>query len=219
MGYRPRRWEVIPNGFDLGAYQPDAEAYTDVRQELGIAADAEIVGLVARFDPLKDHATFLSAAGLLHDTHPGTHFVLLGFQVDGDNPTLIDQIDRLGIRDCAHLLGERQDVARLTAAFDVATCSSTGEGFPNIVGEAMACAVPVVSTHVGDAKLVVGETGIIVPPRDPGALAAGWRKILDMDPRARRKLGTQARARISSQFDIDHIAQQYGALYRDLSQI
>jgi len=217
MGYRPRRWEVIPNGFDLGAYLPDPDAYTDVREELGIARGTPIVGLVARFDPLKDHATFLSASGLLHATRAGAHFVLVGWQVDRDNPILVDQIDRLGIRENVHLLGERQDIARLTAAFDVATCSSTGEGFPNIVGEAMACAVPVVSTDVGDAKLVVGETGIIVPPSDPGALAAGWRTILDMDPHARRELGSQARARISSHFDIDRIAKQYGALYRDLS--
>ena len=218
LGYKPRRWEVIQNGFDLSAFRPDPEAYRNVRQELGLSPNATIIGLVARFDPLKDHATFLRAAAALRSIHAETHFVLVGWQVDRDNATLAEQIVKLGLGDSVHLLGERQDIARLTAAFDVATCSSTGEGFPNIIGEAMACAVPVVSTDVGDAALVVGETGIIVPVKDPGALGAGWGRVLELDPQARADLGAQARKRVSSRFDIDRIAQRYGALYRDISK-
>lgn len=218
MGYRPRRWEVIPNGFDLTAYQPDAEAYRSVRQELGIPSGAIIIGLVARFDPLKDHATFLDAAGALHGTHPEVHFVLAGAKVEWDTLALAQQVDHLGLRMVTRLLGERQDIARLTAAFDIATCSSTGEGFPNIVGEAMACGVPVVTTDVGDARMVVGDTGKAVPASDPEALAAGWREILSLAPERRADLGRMARARISSQFDIHRISQRYGELYGELSE-
>jgi glycosyltransferase involved in cell wall biosynthesis len=217
MGYRPRRWEVIPNGFDLGIYRPDPKAYIEIRQDLGIASDAPVVGLVARFDSLKDHATFLRAARIFHDTDAAAHFVLAGWQVDWDNPALAKQIDDLKLRDVIHLLGERQDIPRLTAAFDVATCSSTGEGFPNIVGEAMASGVPVVTTDVGDAALVVGNTGEIVPVGDAEGLAAGWSKIIGLSPDDRAELGTKARDRISSRFDIDGISQRYDALYHELS--
>ena len=217
MGYRPRRWEVIPNGFDLGTYMPDPTAYRDVRQELRLLGDAPIIGLVARFDPLKDHRTFLRAAAVLRHNFPQAKFVLAGWGVDHKNETLAQLIDELGLGPSVHLLGERQDISRLTAAFDVATCSSTGEGFPNIVGEAMACGVPVVTTDVGDARLVVGDTGKVVPPKNPNELAGGWEAILRMGPSARADLGASARARISSLFDIDQIAKRYDTLYHDLS--
>ena len=217
MGYRPRRWEVIPNGFDLGTYMPDPTAYRDVRQELRLLGDAPIIGLVARFDPLKDHRTFLRAAAVLRHNFPQVQFVLAGWGVDHKNETLAQLIDELGLGPSVHLLGERQDISRLTAAFDVATCSSTGEGFPNIVGEAMACGVPVVTTDVGDARLVVGDTGKVVPPKNPNELAGGWEAILRMGPSARADLGASARARISSLFDIDQIAKRYDTLYHDLS--
>jgi glycosyltransferase involved in cell wall biosynthesis len=216
IGYRPRRWEVIPNGFDLSTYAPSPAAYRKIRDELEIPQGSPIVGLVARFDPLKDHATFLSAAGILHAANPQARFVLAGLHVDDDNTALTTQIESLGLRPVTHLLGERQDIPQLTAAFDVATCSSTGEGFPNIVGEAMACAVPVVTTDVGDARLVVGETGKVVPSSDPEALAEGWKSVLEMTPEDRAELGAKARERISSHFDIDQIAHRYSDLYQDL---
>jgi glycosyltransferase involved in cell wall biosynthesis len=173
--------------------------------------------LMARFDPLKDHTTFLRAAAKLLASTSDTHFVLVGAGVDGDNPELTGVIDALGISASVHLLGERPDAAKITAAFDIATCSSTGEGFPNIIGEAMACGVPVVTTDVGDARLIVGDTGIVVAVSNPDALAKGWQSVLDRKGDGIAEMGERARARISELYDINGIAERYAAIYRGLT--
>jgi glycosyltransferase involved in cell wall biosynthesis len=217
LGYRPRRWDVIPNGFDLDQFRPDVKARTEICNKLGIPSDVPVIGLMARFDPLKDHATFLRAAAKLLASTPDTHFVLVGAGVDGDNPELTGVIDALGISASVHLLGERPDAAKITAAFDIATCSSTGEGFPNIIGEAMACGVPVVTTDVGDARLIVGDTGIVVAVSNPDALAKGWQSVLDRKGDGIAEMGKRARARISELYDINGIAERYAAIYRGLA--
>ena len=217
LGYKPRRWDMIPNGFDLTRFRPDSAARSAVRDELGIPSDAAVIGLVARFDPLKDHGTFLRAAAQLLGSNPSTHFVLVGAGVDSNNPFLSDLIDEMGISSQVHLMGERSDAARITATFDIATCSSTGEGFPNIIGEAMASGVPMVTTDVGDARLIVGDTGVVVPVANPKALAKGWQDVLDLGAEGITALGERARARVSDHYDIDGVAEQYATIYRNLA--
>ena len=217
LGYRPRRWELVPNGFDLERFRPDAAAYRDVRQELNLAADSLLVGLIARFDPIKDHATFLQAAHRLAQSNGRVHFLLAGGDVDSHNAALRLAASAGPASERVHLLGERSDIPRLTAALDIATCSSTGEGFPNILGEAMACAVPVVTTDVGDAAKIVGDTGIVVPSRDATAFAAAIAKVLDLPSDARRTLGQRARQRIADNFDLAGVAARYAALYREMA--
>ncbi len=216
LGYKPHRWDVIPNGFDLVRFRPDAAARTEIRDELSIPSGTVVIGLMARFDPLKDHQTFLRAAANLLTDRPNTRFVLVGTGVDRNNGQLTELIDALGISAAVHLLGERSDSARVTAAFDIATCSSTGEGFPNIIGEAMASGVPVVTTDVGDASQIVGDTGIVVRVSDPHALAMGWRQGLELGADGMAKLGQSARARISDLYDINGIADRYATVYQEL---
>ena len=217
LGYRPRRWVSIPNGFDVDRFAPRAEDRGDVRRELALSNDAVLVGLIARFHPMKDHQTFLRAAAAIHRDRPDVHFVLAGRQVDRENAALRSAVGALGLASVVHLLGERTDVPRLTAALDIGVCSSYSEGFPNAVGEAMACGVPCVATDVGDCRLLVGDTGVIVPPRQPEALAAGWRHILDLPADRRRSLGAAARARVETKFEIGAVARQYEALYDELA--
>jgi glycosyltransferase involved in cell wall biosynthesis len=174
--------------------------------------------LVARFDPLKDHRTFLRAAAMLRERWPDAHFVLVGQGVTESNEVLRETIAANGLRDRVHLLGERSDIPTLTAAFDIATCSSYGESFPNAVGEAMACAVPCVVTDVGDAKRIVGETGLVVSPRNAPALAAAWGELLELGAEGRQELGRQARDRIETNYGLDAIVRQYEALYARLAR-
>lgn len=217
LGYRPRRWELIPNGFDLGTFRPNRAARRSKRQELGVSQETPLVGYVARFDPMKDHANFLRAAALLHRQRQDVHFALVGHGVDWSNAALARPIRDGGLQGHFHLLGERSDIAELTAALDVATCASYTEAFPNVLGEAMACGVPCVTTDVGDCAEVVGDTGVVVPPRDPVALANGWARILGMDQRERQELGLQAHERIRSSFDIAQMTRRYEALYESLA--
>ena len=217
LGYHPRRWTMIPNGFDLERFAPDPDAYASVRGELALPPDAVLIGLIARYDPLKDHATFLRAAAILAADHPTTRFLLAGLSVDANNHVLTSLVRELGIAGQVHMLGERKDVPRLTAALDVATCSSLGEGFPNIVGEAMACAVPVASTDVGDAAKVIGDTGRVAPIADPAALAGAWADLIGMGREARLALGQRARRRVAENYDLRGVAGQYVALYTELA--
>jgi len=111
---------------------------------------------------------------------------------------------------------ERVDIPELTAALDVATCSSTGEGFPNTVGEAMACGVPLVVTDVGDCAILLGDAGAVVPPGQPRAFADALVRLLRLEPDERADLGQRARRRIEECYAIERIAEHYAALYREL---
>ena len=214
LGYRPQRWVVIPNGFDTERFRPDPAAAVDIRQELGLAPDAFVVGMVARFDPKKDHETFLRAAALQAEHHPHTRFVLVGPGLAAEGGALAARVRASGLQGKVLLLEERADIPRVLQAFDVATLSSAfGEGFPNCVGEAMSCGIPCVVTDVGDSALIVGETGQVVPPADPAALAAAWAALAAAGPAERKTLGEAARKRIIGRYALPAIVRQYEDLY------
>jgi len=219
LGYDDSKMIVVPNGFDLDAYRPDEEARRSVRRELGIPEGAPLVGMVARWDPLKDHATFLAAAARLRAVMPGVRFLLCGREIDWTNRQLAEVADREGVRDCIHLLGQREDVPRLTAALDVATLSSISEGFSNVIGEAMACGVPCVVTNVGDSGLIVGDTGYTVRARDPERLAGAWRRMLTLPPDEKAALGRAALARVKERFSLEAIVRRYEHLYEELADV
>lgn len=219
LGYPAEKMLVIPNGFDLVAFKPDPAARLAVRQELSLAPDTPLIGLVGRFHPQKDHHTFTQAAAQLHARCPGAHFLLCGDDITWENRELVAWIDQAGIRTCCHLLGRRSDMPRLTAACDIATTSSAyGEAFPMVVGEAMACAVPCVVTDSGDSARIVGDTGLVVPPRDPAALATAWHTLLKMGQEARMQLGQVAQRRIEQQFSLQGVVDQYETLYKELGR-
>jgi glycosyltransferase involved in cell wall biosynthesis len=219
IGYAAEKMVVIPNGYDVETFRPDFAARGSVRKVLGVSEDAPIIGMVARFDPQKDHRTFIRAAQLLHRDRPDAHFLLCGMEVTWENQELARWIDDAGLRTHCHLLGRRDDdIANVTAALDIASLSSSyGEGFPNVVSEAMCCGVPCVVTDIGDAALIVGQTGIVVPARNPEALAAAWRTMLEMGCEGRRPLGIAARQRIRERFDIAEIAGRYEHLFEELA--
>lgn len=201
-GYRPRRWLSLPNGFDLDVWYPDDADRTTVRAELGVSANDILIGLVARVDAQKDHATFLSAASLVAQQEPRARFLLVGQGTD--HLPLPPQLNgRL------YALGQRDDIPRLTRAMDIGTLSSISEGFPNVVGEAMASGLPCVVTQVGEAPRVVGDTGRVVPPRAPEAMAEAILSLLRMPSEEREALGTAARQRIAKNWSLSTAANAY----------
>lgn len=217
LGYDESKIQVIPNGFDPMAFQPDPEARTALRAELRLRADTPLIGMVARYDRQKDHQTFVAAAARLHSRMPNVHFVLCGNGVDQSNAELMGWVNGAGLTHTCHLLGERNDIARVTAALDLATLSSAyGEGFPNVLGEAMACEVPCVATDVGDSAHVVGDAGRIVPARDADALARVWGELLAAGDDERKALGQRARRRIVENFSISRVTHAYEGAYRSV---
>lgn len=216
-GYDASRFVVIENGVDVDRFQPDIEARQSVRAELGLRHDTPLVGLIARLHPQKDHATFFEAARLIATARPDAHFLLAGQRVRADDPEMRRVLCNPALEGRVHLLGERHDVPRLTAALDVATSTSAwGEGFPNTLCEAMACGIPCVTTDSGDAARIVGDIGHVVPKRDPGATSEACKAQLALDPAARRVISRRARAHVMQHYDQRASIDRYAALYRSL---
>jgi glycosyltransferase involved in cell wall biosynthesis len=213
LGYCSENSCIIPNGFDTSLFKPSIEARRTIRAELGLPEDSFLIGLIARYHPMKDHANFLQAAALLLKDYPNVQFVLAGNGVDEKNPTLCQLIHELGIAEGIHLLGERQDIPRLTAALDIASSASYTEAFPNVIGEAMSCAVPCAVTDVGDSAWIVGNAGRVVPPRDSEALANAWKELIELGPEGRKALGKAARVRIIESFSLNSVVARYESLY------
>jgi glycosyltransferase involved in cell wall biosynthesis len=217
LGYAAEKLEVIPNGFDVEQFKPDPAAHASLRKELGIPAETLLIGIAARFHPHKDHHNFVEAAARLHKELPAVHFLLCGLDITWQNSQLAAWIEAAGLRDCCHLLGVRQDVSRLFAGMEIATTASCSEAFPIVIGEAMACGTPCVVTDVGDSALIVGETGVVVPPGDPDALAEAWRKLIEAGPAVRRRLGMAARHRVQQHFALPAIVERYQTIYAQLA--
>lgn len=217
LGYRRDIMQVIPNGFDLARFRPDPRARAAVRDELGIADSTPLLGVIARVHPQKDHLGFLRAAASLHQAHPSWHFLLAGRGADWSNPELTGPIREHGLAAHVHLLGQRSDTARLFAALDVlVSASAYGEGFPNVIGEAMACAVPCVVSDVGDSAEIVAGTGHVVPARDPMALTAAVEKLFHLPREDLESLGAAARERVERDYGISAIANRYAAMYETI---
>jgi glycosyltransferase involved in cell wall biosynthesis len=216
LGYCEKKRMIIPNGFDTEQFRPSREARGQIRKELELSPSTFLIGLISRYHPSKGHQNFLRAAAQLVKDCPEVHFVLAGRGVDHNNEILMKSIRELCLEGRVHLLGERTDTARVTAALDLATSTSFSEGFPNSIGEAMACGVPCVVTDVGDSAWIVGDTGVVVPPGAHRALAAAWRDLVEIGVEGREDLGAAARNRIRERFNLRAMVAQYEELYRSL---
>lgn len=219
LGYTESKMIVIPNGFDTEIFKPNLESVHYLRNQLDISQDRNLIGFIARFDAQKDHGNFIEAARLLRQKRSDVQFVLCGQDVDWENHQLSAMINEAGLRHCFSLLGKRDDIPLITASLDIATSASVGEGFSNIIGEAMSCGVPCVVTDVGDSAFAVGETGIVVPPQKPSALADGWLKMLTIGKHGRHLKGSDARTRVVTLFSIERIVKQYEDLYHEIINI
>ncbi|MBF2064063.1 MAG: glycosyltransferase [Calothrix sp. C42_A2020_038] len=217
LGYSPDNTCVIPNGFDTSHFQASQSDRLKFRDELGLATDTFLIGLICRYHPMKDHANFLKAASILSHSYSNVHFVLAGEHVDYSNHNLSQLIQNLGISNKVSLLGERRDTCKIFSALDILSVSSAyGEAFPLVIGEAMSCSTPCVVTDVGDSGWIVGNTGLVVEPRNPLALSNAWQKLINLGLEGREVLGKAARDRIVNDFSLEKIVTQYEKLYLDV---
>ena len=206
----------IPSGIPT----PAPPSGADVRSELGIDADAPVVGVVAGLRPPKALEVFIRAVDELRRKHPKLRALVIGpphTNFVEEEKHLLELTRELSLGDTLIFTGQRRDVADALAAMDVAVLSSDHEGSPLSIMEYMEAARPVVATNVGGIPdlVVDGVTGILVPPRDPTALAAAISGLLD-DPDLRRRLGEAGRARRRSEFDISNTARRVEGLYEEL---
>lgn len=201
-GFPSGKVTVVHNGVDTERFNALSEARRRVRAEWGAAPETKVIGLPARIDPMKDHATFLLAARGLLSRRDDVLFVLAGGGPERLAGDLRSRATELGVADRLLWLGEADDMPAVYNGFDIVTLTSVGEGFPNAVAEAMACGVPCVVTDVGDAAEIVGETGVVAPPGDSAAIASGWDALLRRLDKEGGALKKAARARIVDRYSV-----------------
>jgi glycosyltransferase involved in cell wall biosynthesis len=203
------RFIVIPNGIDVEHFRPNAKLRGMLRTEWGVLPDQKLVGIVARLDPMKDYPNFLEAAAKLARREAAVRFVSVGPGPEHYAATLREQAHGLGLKEKMIWAGPRPDLPAVYNALDLLVSSSAfGEGFSNVLGEALACGVPCVATDVGDARQILGDTGTVVPPGDPETLTAGILTLLERLRMEGAGLGARLRERVIENFSVDRLVQQ-----------
>ncbi len=207
LGLRAPRRMVIPNGFDMDRFRPDPEAGARQKEAWEFPPGTPLVGIVGRLNPVKDHPTFLRAAARLAEARPDLRFVCVGAGPAAYAERLRELARGLGIGDRVRWTGNADDMPAVYNALALLMLTSTDEGFPNVIGEAMACGVPCVATRVGDAALLIGDTGLVVPAGDDEALARGALDLLEEPPAARLARSEAVSERIRAAFSCQALAR------------
>lgn len=213
---RPDQVEVVPLGLDLGRFARAHPGTTSgLRAALGLAPGTPLLGSVGRLVPIKDHPMLFRAVAQLGEDGEAAHLVVVG---DGeDRPALARLVQALGVSARVHFLGWRADLETILHELDVVICSSRNEGTPVALIEAMAAGVAVLSTEVGGvADLVThGETGWLVPPGDPTAMAGAIRHLL-AEPNLRARLAAAGRGVALDRHDVAPLIARIERLYTGL---
>ena len=214
LGYQANKLHVIPNGYDLERLTRDQQARADLKKEWGVPSELPLLGMVGRFDAQKDHQNLLVALNDLKKQGVRFRCAFVGRGLESANPRLDAWLSEYDLKDEILLLGPRTDIPAVMSALDIHVLSSAfGEAFPNVLAEAMACGTPCVTTDVGDAALIVGRTGWVVPPGDATALADAILAALAESAAKRESRGEAARNRIEANFSLSRMARGYHAIW------
>lgn len=215
FGFGNKLSVVIPNGVDCDRFNPaNRQELLRGGEEFGLPHADRLIIHIGRYHPMKDHMCFLEAASLAVRRYPALGFLMVGAGVTEENAELVRRRDELGLALAVKFLGVRRDVDSLFGKVDLlSTSSAWGEAFPISVCEAMASGIPCVVTDVGDCAELVGDTGLVVPPRTPSALADAWVRLLEESQQAMARRRANARQRIVDHSDIRQIGPRFLELY------
>lgn len=218
LGYDRFKMRLIPNGYDLADFVRRPKEGEFLRDQWCAEPNVFLLGLVGRYSPDKDHLNLLKAISILRLKNIKFRCVLVGKGVDTQNASLLKKILSMGLENDVLLMGSRNDIPSVMSALDLLVLSSSSEAFPNVVAEAMACETPCVVTDVGDAALIVGETGWIVPPRNPRALASAIERAIQcrQTPEWFDRC-VSARDRIKRYFSVEKMISGYHSVWGELT--
>lgn len=213
LGYNNKKTVVIRNGIDLKKFKPLVRAREGIRSELNIPQRSPIVGMVGRFDPLKNHSGFINAAAMVVKEVPNAHFVMAGSKVDSSNFVLLELIKKNKLENNVHLLGTRKDMPFIMSSLDVCCLSSSSEGCPNVLIEAIASGTPCISTDVGDVRFIINDHKWIVPIGDMAQLKEKIVLYLSLPEKIREQMSRNARKHALRNFDVEAMVNNYVNIY------
>lgn len=211
-GYSSKNNIVIPNGFDTSNFSP-TNRLTNFKRQMKIPENKKIMLHVARWHPLKDYSNLLKSINKLRNLREDFVLLLVGEKIHKDNLDLMNMINKYDLTNLVFLLGRREDIPVLMASADFFVSSSVGEGFPNVIGEAMMSGLYCVVTDAGDSRNIVGSFGEVVPVNDSFALANGLNSSLELTDQKIKRITTKARARVTEKFDIENVTKEYEKVY------
>jgi glycosyltransferase involved in cell wall biosynthesis len=212
LGFNDDRAQVIPNGFDMEKFRPDAGARARLVSAFGIDADKPVIAMIARLHPMKSQETLITAFRTVLNRGLSAHLLLVGEGMESPPASIRELIATLP-EGSVTLSDHRTDTESWLAGVDIFALSSRwGEAFPNVLGEAMAAGVPCATTNVGDSAIIIGDTGAVAPPGDASALAEALLRLLRLSPEARKALGAAARERVAEHYALDAVRAQYADL-------
>lgn len=218
LRYAAHKMIVIPNGYDFFVFESDLNSRMKTRLDLGLDDSDIVIGVVGRFDPLKDFRNFVSAASYINAQQGDVRFLMVGRGNEWSNATLRGWIERAGLVKSFHLIGQQADVANSLAAMDIFCLSSVNEAFPNVLAEAMAMGLPCVVTQAGDAADILGDNNFVVPVKDPVSLADALLRMCRLDPVDRKMLGERNAKKVREEYGIEKIRQKYEEVYVEVSR-
>lgn len=213
IGYCAEKMIVVPNGFEVERFRLDKDVREQSRSKFGFGSEEIVLGCVGRFNPDKDFLNFIRAASDVMRVNPMVRALLIGRDVCPENVELNGWLEESGFSERFVLLGQRADIPFCLASLDIFVLSSRTEGFPNVLGEAMAMGLPAVTTDVGDAAYLLGDCGVVVPKEDSTALSAGIRSLLSKGADERKLIGDAARERIVRNFSMPSCCERFESVY------
>lgn len=216
-GYPEQNSYIVQNGIDINLYRRVEEGGRRVRNEIGVADNEILVGLVGRIDPVKNIGKFIDAAQQAAQVDRRLRFVLVG---DGNVElvkSLRQQARMAGLDDRLTWLGVRQDMPEVYSALDISCSMSMGEGFSNVLAESMACEVPCIASDVGDARILLGNCGIILQSVTPQVMAEAIISMAALSVDARQIMGKACRQRIVANFSVSTMVDNTLSLLRSVS--
>ena len=212
-GYKSNNTLVIPNGFDLEKLKRNQVIRKKIRHELNVCDEQILIGCVGRFHESKGYETLISSAADILKLHKNVKYLLIGRNLDKKNIMLMEWINKTGFSDSFFMVGEKQNVPEYMNAMDIFCLSSITEGFPNVLGEAMAFALPCVATCVGDVKKITADNAILVQPKNKDSLSKGLTEMLSMENQKKQSMGLKGRKKMEKEYPINLICKKYYNLY------
>lgn len=207
---------VIPNGVNVKYFHPDSLVREQCRRQWGISKE-KIIGIVGRIDPVKGHETFFRAASIIAQNNTMVRFVCVSPDPQLAREKFHSLVESLELESMILWVSGKDDIVKIYNTIDIFCLPSHfGEGWPNVVGEAMACGVPCVVTDVGDAKTIVDDTGIVVPRRNPSALAEACIKLLNLSDEQFLVLKDKCRKRITENFTVEQMVKRFESVYNSI---